>query len=130
MSIEDGIRKYGFRRWYDRRLIEGHAYLVTGFLSLIMMAIALEVIQFRESLGGFAALLAVGSAGAMLCLFAWRQFTRLLGEAEHLAGQAVCSSCHAYAKFTIVTAAAAPDAVEGRALDVRCRACSHTWTIG
>lgn len=130
MSIEDGIRKYGFRRWYERRLIEGHAYLVTGFLAVIMMAIAFESIQFRESLGGFAVLLAVGAAGGMLCLFAWRQFTRLLGEAEYLAGQAVCGNCHTYARFTIVTAAAAPDAVEGRALAVRCRTCSHTWTIG
>ena len=129
MSIEDGIRKYGFRRWYERRLIEGHAYLVTGFLALIMMACAFEVIHFRESVSALLSLLAVAAAGGLMCLFAWRQFTRLLGEAEYLASQAVCESCHAYARFTIVTAVAASSAIEGRALGVRCRACQHAWTI-
>ena len=49
MGLADAIRRRGFRRWYERQLIEGHAYLVTGLLSLIMMAISIEMIDFRHS---------------------------------------------------------------------------------
>jgi hypothetical protein len=38
--LDEAIRKRGFRRWYERQLCESHAHLVTGLLSLIMMAIA------------------------------------------------------------------------------------------
>lgn len=130
MTIDEAIRKQGFRRWYERQLVEGHAWLVTGFLSLIMMAIALEVIDFRGSVAGLLVLLAVASGGATLCVVAWRQFTRLLFRAEHIAGQAVCGRCREYAKFTIVAATNAAGALDGRAMDVRCRKCAHEWTIG
>jgi hypothetical protein len=50
MRLDQAIGKRGFRRWYERQLYEGPAYLVTGLLALIMMAIALEVVQFRDSL--------------------------------------------------------------------------------
>ena len=35
MSPADGIRKLGFRRWYERQLIESHAYFLTCFLCMI-----------------------------------------------------------------------------------------------
>jgi hypothetical protein len=130
MSIDESIRRVGFRRWYERQLIEGHLWLVTGFLSLIMMAVALEVIPFRESFAGSLTLLVVGASGALLCVVAWRKFTQLLFRAEHFAGQAVCAQCREYAKFTIVAANYAADAVDGRAMNVRCRKCAHEWTIG
>ncbi len=129
MRLDDEIRRRGFRRWYERQLVEGHVWLVTGLLALIMMAIALEVGGFRQSAAGFAALLAIGAAGGALCVFAWRRFTALLFRAEHVAGQATCPSCHAYAKFTIERASEAPDSVAQCALDVRCRACGSRWTI-
>ncbi len=129
MRLDDAIRRDGFRRWYERQLYEGHAYLVTGFLALIMMAIALEVIAFRHSLAGLLALIAVAAAGGALCLFAWRRFTALLGRAEYVAERAVCPACRQYAKFTIEHAADAPESIVGCTLDVRCRACGERWTI-
>ncbi len=41
MRLDDAIRRRGFRRWYEQQLIDGHLWLVTGFLALIMMLIAL-----------------------------------------------------------------------------------------
>ena len=64
-----------------------------AFLALIMTLIAIEVIAFRESLGGFLTLLAIGGAGAALCLYAWLRFNRQLFLAEHIASQATCTSC-------------------------------------
>ena len=124
MPLADAIRKGGFTRWYERQLYESFAYLVTGFLALIMMAVALEVVEFRES-----ALVAVATIGGALCVVAWGRFNRLLARAEHYAGQANCPACNVYARFTIVSTRASPDALDGCALHVRCRKCAHEWTM-
>ena len=129
MRLDEAIRRDGFRRWYERQLYEGHAYLVTGFLALIMMAIALEVISFRRSAAGLLALIAIGAAGGALCVFAWRRFTALLSRAEYVAERAVCPACHVYAKFRIEHADDAPGSICGCTLAVRCRSCGHGWTI-
>ena len=34
------IGKLGFRKWYERRLIEGHAWLISCFLCALGIAIA------------------------------------------------------------------------------------------
>ena len=96
MRLDEAIRRRGFRRWYERQLYEAYAYLVTGLLALIMMAIALEVIAFRQSVAGFLALLCVGAIGGATCVFSWRRFTTMLGFAEYIAEQAVCPSCRVY----------------------------------
>lgn len=130
MRIDDAVRERGFRRWYERQLIESHAYLVTGFLSLIMMAIALEVLEFRESVANAIMLALIAAGGAGLAVFAWKRFTSLLFRAETLAGQAVCAGCRAYAKFDVVEARDCVDALSGRSLVVRCRQCQHQWRMG
>jgi multisubunit Na+/H+ antiporter MnhG subunit len=42
------IGKLGFRRWYERRLIESHAWLVTAFLCLVGMAAVFEAFSFSN----------------------------------------------------------------------------------
>ena len=129
MDIAETIREQGFRRWYERQLVESHAWLVTGFLALILTAAAVEMIAFRESIGGFLALVAVGGGGAALCLYAWRRFTRQLFLAEHVAGQATCAACRTYGKLAFVSASRPEGAAIGRAVRVRCRRCGHEWAI-
>jgi hypothetical protein len=129
MEVDDAIRARGFRRWYERQLYESHAYLITGFLSLVMLAIVLEYVGFRESFAGLVLLLVTAACGAALCIFAWRRFTALLFRAEFLAGQAVCPRCKEYARFTVVDSRRAPESPVGCALRVRCRACSEEWTM-
>ena len=130
MSIEDAVRKRGFRQWYERQLIEGHAYLVTGLLSLLMTAIALETIEFRASIVNSIALALVAAIGGLLAIFAWRQFTKLLSCAQALAEQAVCSECRTYDKFDVVESYDSSQALTGRSLVVRCRKCKHQWKMG
>jgi predicted Zn finger-like uncharacterized protein len=129
MPLADAIRKHGFTRWYERQLYESFAYLVTGFLALIMMAIALEVSHFRESVAGFLMLVAVATGGGGLCVVAWIRFNRLLARAEYFAGQAHCPACKVYARFAVVSTRFAPDTMDECALGVRCRKCAHEWTI-
>lgn len=130
MSIDDALRRRGFRRWYERQLIESHAYLVTGFLSFIMVAVAVETIEFRESVVNSLALALVAGAGGYLCIFAWNRFKDTSMQAETLAGQAVCTQCSAYGRFDVLEAHDATDAAFGRCLTVRCRGCSHEWKMG
>ncbi|MEO8507648.1 MAG: hypothetical protein ABI593_08470 [Betaproteobacteria bacterium] len=129
MRLPDAIRRRGFRRWYERQLYESHAYLVTGLLALIMMAIAIEVIQFRHSLPGFVALLAIGAAGGMVCIYSWRQFTFLLFRAEYVAERATCPSCHVHGRIVVDAAEDVPETMIGCTLDVHCRQCGHCWSI-
>ena len=58
MNVDADIGAHGFRRWYERQLAEGFAYLTTGVLSLIMTAIAIEMLEFRSSAAGLLALVA------------------------------------------------------------------------
>jgi len=39
----DRIRTHGFRHWYERQLIECHAWLVSCFLGMICAASGIEV---------------------------------------------------------------------------------------
>ena len=129
MDLAESLRAQGFRRWYERQLIESHAWLVTGFLSLIMTAIAIEVIAFRESFLGMLTLLAVGGAGATLCLYSWLRFNKQLFAAERIASQATCPDCRTYGRFTFVSMAIDLQSVAGRTVRVRCRHCGREWSI-
>lgn len=129
MNLDAAIGARGFRRWYERQLVEGFAYMTTGVLSLIMTAIAIEMLEFRSTAAGLVALVAIGVAGGALCAFAWRRFHQLLFRAEYLAERAVCPGCGAYGRFTLVSAHDAPGTPVGCALHVHCRACGNEWTM-
>ena len=129
MPLAESIRARGFRRWYERQLYESHAHLLTGLLSLVMMALSLEMIEFRSSAAGLVALAGIGLAGCGLCIFAWQRFTYLLFRAEYLAGRATCATCKAYGRFEVVAATESPDSLTGWTLQVSCRQCRHQWTI-
>lgn len=129
MDLAESLREQGFRRWYERQLVESHVWLVTGFLSLIMTAIAIEVIAFRESLAGMITLFAVGSGGVALCLYAWLRFNRQLFHAEHVASQATCAVCRTYGKLVFLSLAHEARAPGGWTMRVRCRQCGNEWSI-
>ena len=130
MRLEDAIRRHGFRRWYERQLIEGHVYLITAVIALIGMLVVLEMVDFRSGVLGILALVAIAGLGGAICVFAFRQFSRLLFGAELIAGQAHCPKCAAYGRFRVIQAIDAPERLDGRELTVRCRLCNSEWTIG
>jgi hypothetical protein len=35
MKLAEGIRRHGFRKWYERELLQSHAHLVLCFLCVI-----------------------------------------------------------------------------------------------
>jgi predicted Zn finger-like uncharacterized protein len=121
MRLADGIRKHGFKKWYERELMQSHAHMVMAFLCFIGVFAAFEVMsQGVNRLGNLAAILLCTGLGA----WAVRRYIQLLTNAEATANQADCPQCGTYARFTLVQATE-----DGGEAVVRCRQCEKVWTI-
>lgn len=124
MKFADGLRKHGFRKWYERELLQSHGHLALTFCCLIGVFAALEAMRTFRSTGD--QLLDIGAL--LLCagvgLWALRRYLFLLSHAETVANQADCPSCGTYARFRVVHADHA-----GQQVRVSCRQCGGEWVI-
>jgi hypothetical protein len=118
MEPADSIRRLGFARWYERRLIEGHAWFVSGFVCMIAIAACVEELSFRGSLARLLCYALVAAASAAIGVYGFIRYQSILVEAEQLGEHATCGACGAYARFRLISHA-----------DVRCRKCSHEWRL-
>jgi hypothetical protein len=134
VSSAEGISKLGFRRWYERQLIESHAYLVTGFLSLILAIACMEQFSMRGPAAKALLMIILIAGAGMLCLATLKRYRVVLERAERLAEQSVCGQCGVYGVLRLVasrTGGGAPGAgPEEEVLTVECRKCAHQWTMG
>ena len=124
MKLAEGIRKHGFRKWYERELLQGHAHLVLTFLCMIGVFAGVEALRSTHDWGAqavdIAAILTCGGIG----VWALRRYLYLLTHAEAIAHQADCPACKTYGRLDLLRANAGGDEV-----GVRCRQCGHEWTI-
>lgn len=136
MEVADSIRKLGFRKWYERQLIESHAWLVSCFLGLILVGTSMELPAFPGGVPRILGSTLIAGIGWLLGWAAWRRYTRILFLAERLGKSATCRQCGKYAAFDVL--AAGPERpppgeneIDPAAiwLKVRCRKCGHPWTI-
>jgi hypothetical protein len=118
MEPADSIARLGFARWYERRLIEGHAWFVSTFVCMIAIAACFEELHFRGSIARLLAYVLVIAAAAAIGLYGFRRYQVILGEAERLGEHATCRSCGAYARFRLISPS-----------DVRCRKCQNEWRL-
>jgi hypothetical protein len=114
------IRKLGFRRWYERQLIESHAWLVTCLLCGIAIAASLEMADFKNP-GAILVTLAFVFTAGLVTMYGFRRYQVLMVLAEEIASHSTCAACHAYAKFRPMD--------ENPRMKVQCRKCGHEWTI-
>lgn len=122
-SLAEGIRRFGFRKWYERELLSSHAHLLLTILCSIALIGMLEVFQggtFEEKLLDVLLIIASGAIG----LWSLRRYLYLLMHAETVANQATCPDCGVYARFEVL----GEDRRSGHT-EVRCRACKRAWTI-
>lgn len=132
VELADDIRKRGFKKWYERQLIESHAYLVTCFLCMILVAALLEGLNLRAPDAKALLALALIAGGGAIGLFSWLRYRTIMVAAERFGDRSVCEQCHAYAKFDVVESGgstATPDGTTDPWLRVRCRKCGHAWTM-
>jgi hypothetical protein len=118
-----GISRLGFKRWYERQLIEGHAWLISCVLCLLAAAACLEELSFRGPLPQALALGAAVFVAGAVGIYGWSRYRTIMEAVERIAERSTCESCRAYAAFRLIGA-------EGGALRVRCRKCAHEWRIG
>jgi hypothetical protein len=129
MDAVAAIRKLGFRRWYERQLIVGHAWLAGCFLSIVLAAAGLELLTLGRGVAEFlfdASLICGAFAFGWL---SWRRYAARMVCAEIIGGQAVCPGCSHYG-FRIDPARGG-GSVPGRppTIPARCPKCAHTWPI-
>ena len=124
MHLAEGIRKHGFRKWYERELLQSHAHLLLLFLCSIGLLASFGVYSAQAPLGervrDVLAIVLLAAVG----LWSLRRYLFLLMHAEQVANQAVCLECKTYGRLLLVDARPATQAVT-----VRCRKCEHEWTI-
>ena len=137
MDLAEGIRKKGFRGWYERQLIDAHLYLISGFLCLIMVIASLEEFSLRTPAWETLLRLIAMLGGSALCLWAIKRYLVMLYFAEYAAERSVCEKCATYGGLDLggamVSRAPKQDEDgEGIAVpvNVRCRKCGHQWIIG
>jgi hypothetical protein len=121
-SLANGIRKVGFRKWYERELLSSHAHMLLAFLCVIALMAAMEAFHGAsqgQKLANAALVLISGAIG----LWALRRYLYLLMHAEQVADQANCPKCTTYGSLTLVE----EDRRTGNAL-VCCKTGGHTWT--
>ena len=123
MEPAAGIDKLGFTRWYERQLIEGHAWLITCVLCMLTVAACLEDLSFRGPLGEVLAIGATVFGAGIVGIYGWERYRRILQVAEYVAEQSTCGSCKTYAAFKLIGA-------DSGSMQVRCRQCAHEWRIG
>jgi hypothetical protein len=124
VTLAEGIRKMGFRKWYERRLLKCHAHLVLLLVCTVGVLVAMEAAtRFRswsDQVTDIATLLLCIGVG----LWALRRYLSLLLQAETAARQAECLSCKTYGRLELLQSDASGDTVV-----VQCRKCGHTWRI-
>jgi hypothetical protein len=135
MSLSEGIRRIGFRRWYERQLIESHLFLVTGFLCMVGVLACFEGFSLRMPAWESIMRLVVMMAGGALCWWTLRRYLAMLNFAMHAAEHSVCGKCAAYGRIELSgtvadrTAMQDEEETDPQAVSVRCRKCGNEWII-
>lgn len=130
MTFADRLRKHGFRRWYERQLIEGFLYLTTCFLCMIVVAASLEAFGDKVPGQQRVLMLTLAIVGAGVGAVTWRRFKDTLNRAEHMADRANCSACGSYARFVVLGEGGQQGGEDEPGwVRVRCRKCNHEWLI-
>ena len=122
-TLVDGVRRVGFRKWYERELLSSHAHMVLAVLGAIALLGSPENMRglpVHEQLLSLSTFVISGA----ICYWALRRYLFLLMRAETVANQANCEDCGEYGRFTIDHFDAAPMQAH-----VCCMKCAHKWTI-
>lgn len=134
MAIEERIAKLGFKRWYERTLVESHAFLITALLGAILAFTGMELIGQND---GDAINLALGVVamliGGMVAAVSVHRYIRMLMLAINLGEHATCRDCNAYAKFDLLHSGRlrshGTDELGSLWMRVKCRKCGFEWRI-
>jgi hypothetical protein len=124
-----GITRLGFRVWYERQLIESHAWFVTAFLGAVLIMALLEDLNLRGPGPLSLPTLAMVVLATLVSATALRRYMSLLNRAEALAEQCTCANCGTYGVIRIVDAGATNALPQQQWMRVACKKCDHDWQV-
>lgn len=124
-----GISRLGFRRWYERQLIEGHVYFITSFMCAVLIMALLEDLNLRESGPPSLSSLVMIVVATVVGALAIRRYIRMLLHAESLAEQCVCPQCAAYGLIRVLDAGVIEGDENPQWMRVACKKCDHRWRV-
>ncbi len=124
-TLADGIRRFGFRKWYERELLSSHAHMALALLASVAMIASFEAFHGGNLGEKLLDVLFVLISGAV-ALWALRRYLYLLMHAEEMANQANCGQCKAYGQLQVSN-----DARVGaqRLIPVCCKRCGFRWDM-
>jgi len=128
MSTVERIRKYGYRQWYERQLIESHVYLVMLVLALIAVVAGLELLSGPKSGSEMLFNGLVVGGGGWLSWVCWRRYARMMMVAQYVGSQAVCPSCLRQGFRAVPVEEAGAQGAPMQLL-ASCRSCGTRWSI-
>lgn len=123
-GLASRIAQRGFRRWYERQLIDAHGWLVGCFIAMVMVAAGLELSSIQSGLWDRLYDGALVLGGIAASIYGFRRYSRALMVAEFVAEQAECPACGRYG-FR-VDRDRVPPRDEVAAL---CPRCAHSWAV-
>ncbi len=118
MEPADSIRRLGFTRWYERRLIECHAWFISGFICMVAIAASMEELSVRGSAARLLGYVMVIAATAAIGIYCLMRYLRMLSETEKIGEHATCRACGVYARFKLISPT-----------QVRCGKCGNEWCL-
>ena len=121
--LADGVRRHGFRKWYERELLSGHAHMLLCLLATIALLASFEAMR-GGTLGEKLMDLAFAAVSALIGVWSLRRYLYLLMHAEEVANQANCPQCTEYGRFEV-----AGEDRRQKCVQVRCLKCRHHWPI-
>lgn len=125
--LAEGIRRVGFRKWYERELLSSHAHMTLAILAAVAMLASFEALRGSPP---EQQLVNVGMAAVsgLIAFWAMRRYLYLLMHAEEIANQANCPNCNAYGLLRI-DGAERTGRDQNRLVPVCCKKCSFCWTL-
>lgn len=137
MEPVPSISRLGFRKWYERQLLVGHASLVACVLCMVAVAICLEEFTFPAPLTETALLLGIIIAASIVGWKCWLYYHHAMVQAWRFGESSVCRKCQLYGRFVILTSGRTtppptpgdPDPESDVWMNVACKKCGHTWRM-
>jgi hypothetical protein len=125
-ALPEGIRRFGFRKWYERELLSSHAHMALALVSAVALIASFEAFK-----GGSWGEKLMDTAFVLICasvsLWALRRYLYLLMHAEEMANQANCGQCKAYGLLLLDKVR--PSEPATRLVPVCCKRCGFRWNM-
>ena len=125
--LAEGIRRVGFRKWYERELLSSHAHMLLAVLALVGLLGSFEALRDAppdEQLLD----LVLAAASGLIAFWALRRYMYLLMHAEEIANQATCQRCNSYGLLVLGEQTRRGDEAR-RYVPVCCKRCGLAWEM-